>query len=143
MEHTEEQIEEQIIQTVERKKMTFTPEQLEKKRASMNKAREHRNKKITDLQTEIETLKKTPEPVLNTKKPIQRKPEIITRYECDDEEDDEEEIIERVIIRKKKPIQQKPELSKNDLVEKTYKEQLQIQLNNERKKRVMAELFDF
>lgn len=144
MEHTEQEVlqtEEQPI-IITKKKPTYSPEALENKRISMNKAREHRNKKMTELKEEVETLK------TEINKPVvvePKKKKIITRYE-EEEDDEDEEIIERVIIRKKKPTQQKyeePILSRNDLVEKTYKEQLRAQLNEERRKQVMAELFDF
>jgi len=160
MDHTEEtqnyteQEEPEQLQVKPRKKMTFTEEQLVRKRASMQKAREHRNKNADQYQKEINVLKKellekeaikieapAPIPKINKSKPKKQviKQIIQEEEDDDDDEEEEEEVIERVILRKKKPVV----MSNRELVERTYKEQLQARLNEERRMRVMADLFDF
>lgn len=145
--HTEEVIEAPIAKP--KKKMTYTPEQLEKKRESMKKAREFRN---ISYKEEVKTLKKQleekeiepePEPVIIKKVISKPKPKSKIIYEEEEEEDEYEEVIVR--RRPKKTIVQKqPQyIERPDLIDETYKEKLQKQLQEERKKYIMADLFDF
>jgi len=162
-EHTEEHTEDQVSEikdesTEEPKQLTAAQQKLEKKRISMERARQARNKNAAEFKKEIEALKdeikKKDEELLqkvvveNSKaKPKQRskpmpvkKTRIIEEAEAEEDFDDEE-ILEKIIIRKKPKA--KLESSYDDLVDKSYREQLQTKLNDERRKRVMAELFDF
>ena len=145
-----------------RKKMTYTPEQLERKRESMKKAREFRNisykeenkslkKKLEEKEKQIETeeeVEEEPEhePVKRTVIKTRPKPKPKKRivYEEEEEEEEEEEYEEVIVRRRPKNIsKQKQYIERPDLVEETYKEKLQKQLQDERRRQVMAELFDF
>jgi hypothetical protein len=158
VEQTEEP--EEVIEKKIKKKPTFTEEQLERKRLSMNKAREFRNQKIKQYEKEIQELKteikKKPirepiqEPIKEVvqHKPVSKyKPVSSYEYEETEDEDDDDEIIEKVItIRKKRNdtrIARKPQITNEELVEQSYREQLQQKLNEERRRRVMQDLFDF
>jgi len=165
--HTEEVIEAPIAKP--RRKMTYTPEQLEKKRESMKKAREFRN---ISYKEEVKTLKKKleekeiepepeeeepePEPVKQiVRKTVSKpKPQKKIIYEEEEDDDDDEEY-EEVIVRRRTicpsggqrpksiPRQKQQYIERPDLIDETYKEKLQKQLQDERRRQVMADLFDF
>lgn len=174
-EHTEP-VEEHTEDEPPPKPKTAAEEKLERKRASMERARMARNKNAKDFQKEIEGLKEElkkkeealrtipaiavkEEPISTTSTPKVKAPpksrqKPVSRYEYEeDDEDDDEDYIEKIIIRKKQPRQKQKQPvdwqmkdtspSHDSLVEKSYKEQLQAQLNDERRKRVMNDLFDF
>jgi len=154
-EHTEEQIPEEIPEKP-RKKMTFTEEQLAKKRASMEKARQHRNKNATQFKNEIKELKEKlkeedePETVVvkpqpKTKIIYKEKPKPKTKIVYEEEDDDEEEYEEVIVRRRPKTVNKQIEVQSQrpDLLDETYKEKLQKQLRDERQRYIMADLFDF
>jgi len=162
MEHTEDDhhTEEAVIEAPlakPRKKMTYTPEQLERKRESMKKAREFRNisykeenktlkKKLEEKDKSEEKVEEEPEePVKKTVIKTRPKPKPKKRIVYEEEEEEDEEEYEEVIVRRrpKNIPKQKQYIERPDLVEETYKEKLQKQLQDERRRQVMAELFDF
>lgn len=163
MEHTEEDdhhtevIEAPIAKP--RRKMTYTPEQLEKKRESMKKAREFRNisykEEVKTLKKKLEEKEKEPEPEEEEPEPepvkkivrktvSKPKPQKKIIYEEEDDDDDDE--YEEVIVRRRAktiPRQKQQYIERPDLIDETYKEKLQKQLQDERRRQVMADLFDF
>lgn len=148
IEEVEEQIEEveeveEPIQQKPKKKMTFTPEQLERKQQSMNKARAFKQKNKEELIRLREEVKKKetepPKPVPEVKK---KKTKIIREIVEETESESEEEVIERIIVKKKRePYIREP--SNNDLVNLSYREKLQQQLKDEKRQMLMASLFDY
>jgi len=170
IEENEEYIEEPI--TKPKKKMTFTAEQLERKKLSIMKAREHKkiykeeNKVLKEKLEEVEKKTRTkPTPTPEEEEPEEEEPKPKTKKilppkqtlkpipkqkiiykEDEDEDDDDEEEYEEVIVRRrpKKNIQKIPQyIERPDLIDETYREKLQKQLMDERRKQVMADLFDF
>lgn len=152
-EDNEEQTEEieeteEVLEKKPRKKMVFTEEQLVKKRLSLQRAREIRNNKIKSQNEEIQKLKEEKAKPKVVEKPVeeevkQKKKKVIreiVKYETDSDEEDVE--YEDKIIIKKKPREPK-ELSKNSLIQLTYRERLQEQLKQEKMKVLMGSLFDF
>lgn len=151
-----------------RRKMTYTPEQLEKKRESMKKAREFRN---ISYKEEVKTLKKKleekekepepeeeepePEPVKKIVRKTVSKPKPQKKIIYEEEEDDDDDEYEEVIVRRRAicpsrgqrpktiPRQKQQYIERPDLIDETYKEKLQKQLQDERRRQVMADLFDF
>lgn len=135
---------EEIIEKKPRKKMTFTPEQLEKKRLSLQKARDIRNSKIKSQDEEIKKLKEEAKPTVVEKKKKQIIIKEVVKEEYESDEESEPEIVERVIVKKvPRPKAALAEPSKNDMINLTYRERLQEQLKNEKMKILMNSLFDY
>lgn len=150
------QTEEPLNQTVtenekpKRKHKPLTPEQLEKKRLSIQKAREQKKGYKEELQKYQQKEKEAEKEKVVVEKPIEEKPkkpkkqiirEVIKEEFETDSEDTEEEVVERVIVKK---IPRPPkEFSKNDLVSQTYRERLQEQLKQEKMKMIYNSLFDY
>lgn len=132
---------EEIEEKKPRKKMTFTPEQLEKKRLSLQKARDIRNSKIKSQNEEIKKLKEEAKPAVVEKKKKQIIIKEVVKEEYETDPESEPEIVERVVI--KKVPRPKTEPSKNDMINLTYRERLQEQLKNEKMKILMNSLFDY
>ena len=118
----------------------------------MKRASDHRNKMIKDGKNKVPEPVKEPvieEPIRQVPKIVVKPSKQISKYEDDSDDSDEGEIIEKVITfrkKKKEPSRtrkEEPVKTKDHLVEETYREQLQQQLNDERRRRVMNELFDF
>ena len=136
----EEQEEEEIIQEKpKRKPVVYTPEQLEKKRASIKRALLAKQNKRENMKNELEALQlkvkeQEKKPIYNTKK-TQETNELKTEIQE----------LKNLIISLQKPIQQPKQMkpSMNELINGSYKEQLRNNLEQNIYKKSMNELFDY
>ena len=154
MDKPEEIEESEGIRTEEKPKKVLTEEQLQQKRNALKKAVARKKElglirkaemetKKADENTKIEKAKQQIEELsLNKPKKVKK---VIEKVIEESSSSEEEEIIERIIIKKKreKEVVLNDVRNFNNLATKTNKELLQTELETERRKRLMSNLFDY
>ena len=149
-----EEIEESEVS--EKPKRVLTEEQLQQKRDALKKAVARKKElglirkaemetKKADEDSKIEKAKQQIEELSIKNKPKKVKKVIEKVIEESSSSSEEEEVIERIIIKKKreKEVVLNDVRNFNNLANKTNKELLQTELETERRKRLMSNLFDY
>ena len=148
-----EEIEESEVS--EKPKRVLTEEQLQQKRDALKKAVARKKElglirkaemetKKADEDSKIEKAKQQIEELSIKNKPKKVK-KVIEKVIEESSSSEEEEVIERIIIKKKreKEVVLNDVRNFNNLANKTNKELLQTELETERRKRLMSNLFDY
>ena len=129
---------------IKRQQRPLTEDEKDKRRKALEKARNFKVQNKIELKKYRDKDEKPPTGAhaVIVEKPLKQKRQVIKeiiKYETESES--EEEIVERIVI-KKKPREPK-EVSKNDMVNLTYREKLQQTLKDEKMRMIYSSLFDY